>query len=240
MDRAQFPAIINLNVGGRNFTTHLSTLTKDPKSKLAAIFSGRHSILTKDQDGRYFINVDGDMFAHVLNYLRFEKLPPADAAVDMYEYAVYFGIQSLVEEMKVFESVIHHVYLEKIKAFYPNYREYLAKIAEKIANVNNSMPIHNYDKLELKIHIFDETKCSRNQWNLYYRPHHEDKDGKHLMNLIQAELYKRGSYVDISKTNVDYFELRLNSTNQFSQAHKTDEKMLNVLHQVAANTKRIR
>ena len=164
------------------------------------------------------------MFAHVLNYLRFEKLPPADAAVDVYEYAVYFGIQSLVEEMKVFESVIHHVYLEKIKAFYPNYREYLAKIAEKIANVNNSMPIHNYDKRELKIHIFDETKCSRNQRNLYYRPHHEDKDGKHLMNLIQAELYKRGSYVDISKTNVDYFELRLNSTNQFSQAHKTDEK----------------
>ena len=99
-----FPAVTNLNVGGRIFTTHLSTLTKDPNNMLAAMFSGRHPV-SKNQDGRYFIDVDGDIFAHVLNYLRFEKLPLVNDAMDVYEYAEYFGIQSLVEELKVFEAV---------------------------------------------------------------------------------------------------------------------------------------
>ncbi len=60
--------IIELNVGGRHYTTYQSTLEKYPDKFLAALVSDRWE--TKDKDGRYFIDRDGDMFAHVLNFLR--------------------------------------------------------------------------------------------------------------------------------------------------------------------------
>ncbi|XP_048255260.1 FH protein interacting protein FIP2-like [Haliotis rufescens] len=71
--------VVDLNVGGRHLTTSLSTLAKYPDSMLAAMLSGRHPV-AKDKDGRYFIDVDGDVFVHILNFLRFGKMPPPERA----------------------------------------------------------------------------------------------------------------------------------------------------------------
>ncbi|CAL1539605.1 unnamed protein product [Lymnaea stagnalis] len=60
---------IKLDIGGNLFTTSLLTLTKDPNSMLAAMFSGRHELKT-EADGSYFIDRDGTHFRYVLNYLR--------------------------------------------------------------------------------------------------------------------------------------------------------------------------
>ncbi|XP_059159373.1 uncharacterized protein LOC131943333 [Physella acuta] len=60
---------IKLDIGGNQFTTSLLTLTKDPNSMLAAMFSGRHELKT-EADGSYFIDRDGTYFRYVLNYLR--------------------------------------------------------------------------------------------------------------------------------------------------------------------------
>jgi len=49
--------------------TSTLTLTRDPQSMLAAMFSGRHA-LHKDDDGAYFIDRDATQFRYVLNYLR--------------------------------------------------------------------------------------------------------------------------------------------------------------------------
>ena len=49
--------------------TSLLTLTKDPDSMLAAMFSGRHA-LRQDDDGSFFIDRDGTHFRYVLNFLR--------------------------------------------------------------------------------------------------------------------------------------------------------------------------
>uniref|UniRef100_A0A0B7AH64 DUSP domain-containing protein n=1 Tax=Arion vulgaris TaxID=1028688 RepID=A0A0B7AH64_9EUPU len=60
---------IKLDIGGNQFTTSVLTLTRDPNSMLAAMFSGRHELKT-ESDGSYFIDRDGTHFRYVLNYLR--------------------------------------------------------------------------------------------------------------------------------------------------------------------------
>ncbi|XP_067648714.1 uncharacterized protein [Haliotis asinina] len=60
---------VELNVGGSRYTTSTVTLTKEPDSLLALMFSGRHHV-QKDGEGSYFIDRDGTNFRHILNYLR--------------------------------------------------------------------------------------------------------------------------------------------------------------------------
>ena len=52
---------VKLNIGGVYFKTSLLTLTKDPDSMLAAMFSGRFEE-DLDEDGSFFIDRDGDLF----------------------------------------------------------------------------------------------------------------------------------------------------------------------------------
>lgn len=66
---------IKLNVGGRHFVTSLTTLTADPNSMLAAMFSGRHK-LDLDEDMSVFVDRNGDAFAHLLEWLRTGHIPP--------------------------------------------------------------------------------------------------------------------------------------------------------------------
>ena len=60
---------IKLNIGGHLYITSTLTLTRDPQSMLATMFSGRHSV-KKEGDGSYFIDRDGTHFRYILNYLR--------------------------------------------------------------------------------------------------------------------------------------------------------------------------
>lgn len=75
---------VTLNVGGTLYVTSRTTLTRYPHSMFAAMFSGRFNNdhvaacdeLTPDTAGTgtttpaYFIDRDGALFSHVLNYLR--------------------------------------------------------------------------------------------------------------------------------------------------------------------------
>ena len=63
---------IKLNVGDHYFTTTRQTLTKDPNSMLAAMFSGRFD-MKPAEDGAFFIDRDGTNFRFILNYLRTGK-----------------------------------------------------------------------------------------------------------------------------------------------------------------------
>lgn len=78
--------IVSLNVGGQEYSTLLSTLTKQPNSWLAKIFYPlQNSVdfslsvslpkksvvdLPKDSENRYFIDRDGYLFQFVLDFLR--------------------------------------------------------------------------------------------------------------------------------------------------------------------------
>ncbi|VDP13065.1 unnamed protein product [Soboliphyme baturini] len=81
--------VVTLNVGGLKMATTLATLTKDPSSLLATTFavlmsqeeltqnSAEHESsdwVMKMADGCYFIDRNGPLFRHILDYLRNDKL----------------------------------------------------------------------------------------------------------------------------------------------------------------------
>ena len=97
------PSIVKLNVGGKRFTTSLQTLTRDPNSMLAAMFSGRHEVQTTE-DGSFFIDRDGTYFRFILNYLRDGELILPENAKFLKELAAearFYQLQGVLSELRV-------------------------------------------------------------------------------------------------------------------------------------------
>eukprot|EP01084_Bolivina_argentea_P127911 226168_1 len=69
----QFADIITLDIGGTKYRTSWDTLTKDKGSLFTKIFNGEAAI-TKNDDGSYFIDRDGEIFKYILNYLRKQNI----------------------------------------------------------------------------------------------------------------------------------------------------------------------
>lgn len=97
---------INLNVGGVQYSTTLLTLRiNDPDTMLAKMFSGRFDCSPCDDDGCYFIDRDGDIFAEVLSYLRLgdQYEPPKDPLrrSRLLCEAQYFLLEDLIHKLTV-------------------------------------------------------------------------------------------------------------------------------------------
>ena len=93
---------VKLNVGGHFFTTSRQTLTKDPNSMLAIMFSGKFD-MKPSEDGTMFIDRDGTHFRFILNYLRSGKLtlPEGSTALkELMEEAEFYQIQGILDELK--------------------------------------------------------------------------------------------------------------------------------------------
>ena len=102
LDHVHFSSTVKLNVGGHHFTTSLQTLTKDPNSMLAAMFSGKFE-MKPAEDGAFFIDRDGTHFRFILNYLRNGELILPDGAAFLKELeaeAKFYQIQGILEELK--------------------------------------------------------------------------------------------------------------------------------------------
>ena len=84
-----------MNVGGRHFTTALSTLRSEPDSQLAAMFSGKQEV-ARDQDGRYFIDADSYAFGTILDFLRSGEIIMGGMSLESYKLAEKLGIKSFV------------------------------------------------------------------------------------------------------------------------------------------------
>jgi len=102
MENMQFSSTVKLNVGGHHFTTSIQTLTKDPNSMLAAMFSGRFE-MKPSKDGTFFIDRDGTYFRFILNYLRDGKLSLPEGATFLEEIqaeAEFYQIQGILDELE--------------------------------------------------------------------------------------------------------------------------------------------
>lgn len=70
--------LVTLNVGGKTFTTRLSTIRQFPMSRLARMLDGRDQE-SRLVNGQIFVDRDGLLFSYVLEFLRTRLLSlPAD------------------------------------------------------------------------------------------------------------------------------------------------------------------
>lgn len=81
-------------------------MLKYPNSMLGAMFSGRYGNLL-DPQGRHFIDRDGPLFRHILNFLRTESISTVDvtnitALNELHQEAVFYQIEPLVQLLQVF------------------------------------------------------------------------------------------------------------------------------------------
>jgi len=119
---------IKLDVGGKRFSTSLTTLRcADEGSVLAAMFSGRFS-LKKDADGYFFIDRNGTVFEYILSFLRdgAQKAPILESlhvAKLVLREARYFGLTSLSSViylpalgLKNFTSILRPEHHKKVRA----------------------------------------------------------------------------------------------------------------------------
>ena len=93
---------IGLNVGGKIYQTSSTTLTRDPNCFFALMLSDRIPT-TKDKHGNYVIDRDGEIFRHVLNFMRCGKLvlPDDFKEISLFECeADFFQLDSLRSQIK--------------------------------------------------------------------------------------------------------------------------------------------
>ena len=102
LEHVHFSSTVKLNVGGHYFATSVQTLTKDPNSMLAAMFSGKFE-MKPSEDGSFFIDRDGTHFRFILNYLRNGELILPEGATFLKELeaeAKFYQIQGILDELK--------------------------------------------------------------------------------------------------------------------------------------------
>ena len=103
--------IITLNVGGIEYRTSIDTIQRYPKSILGRM---THAYCTStDGNDVTFIDANGDMFKHILNFLRRNKLLLPDGFKD-YELllteAEFFQIKPMVDLLRKRMSISSNIF----------------------------------------------------------------------------------------------------------------------------------
>ncbi|OTF74300.1 hypothetical protein BLA29_003742, partial [Euroglyphus maynei] len=96
------PEIINLNVGGRKFTTSKNTLCSISDTFFTAMLMGGIPSY-RDDSGAIFIDRDPDLFSIILNYLRTNKLHNVNEHnIDsLMDEAKFYSITPLVKKLEL-------------------------------------------------------------------------------------------------------------------------------------------
>ncbi|XP_023246791.1 BTB/POZ domain-containing protein kctd15-like [Copidosoma floridanum] len=100
---SRYTAPVHIDVGGTIYTSSLETLTKYPESRLAKLFNGSIPIVLDSLKQHYFIDRDGGMFRHILNFMRNSRLliPENFADLDLLlEEARYFDIAPMTRQLE--------------------------------------------------------------------------------------------------------------------------------------------
>ncbi|KAK4470470.1 hypothetical protein MN116_006022 [Schistosoma mekongi] len=103
----RYSAPVHIDVGGTLYTSSLKALTKYPNSILGKMFNGTIPIVLDTMKQHYFIDRDGTLFRHVLNFLRTNKvyLDPNFTELDqLVEEANFYGLDEMLDQLKQIKS----------------------------------------------------------------------------------------------------------------------------------------
>lgn len=200
-ESSKLPSIVELNVGGRYFTTTLLTLTKCQNNMLAAMFSGNYSVM-RDNNGRFFIDADGDHFAHILNYLRYGHIPPASIADSVYQEALYFGVNGLVEELEKYPSILGKIQRNSFRNRFPGYREcidtILSAASSPTSKTTSNIKVMLFQKESPEAHMHQCSVCSKYDNQTFFTadatlgPWSHDCSEKDVLNCLVFDLESQG------------------------------------------------
>nr|XP_044996837.1 potassium channel regulatory protein-like [Jaculus jaculus] len=91
--------LVTLNVGGKIFTTRLSTIKQFPASRLARMLDGRDQEFKMVSD-QIFVDRDGVLFSFIMDFLRNRQLLlPSDFSdyVRLQREALFYELDSLID-----------------------------------------------------------------------------------------------------------------------------------------------
>ncbi|CAJ0957186.1 unnamed protein product, partial [Mesorhabditis belari] len=184
-------SIINLNVGGRRFSTSRGTLTWIPDSFFTSLVSGRIPTV-KDELGAIFIDRDPDVFRVILNYLRTKQVELRSVSVSSLKHeALFFGLAPLVRRLTLCEelevsacgSVLFH-------ALIPAPPLPLVESSRPLTSPKQRAPIAAFDEDHNKTHA----ECSRNQHNHSFNANNFHRDQSFDQQLWSGNSTPKSSY----------------------------------------------
>lgn len=186
--------------------TRLSTLLKYSDSMLAAMFSGRHQI-DQDKDGNYFLDSNGAVFTHILEYLRNGCLPGKENTMVVYRDANYYGLNELVDKLSLRPEIASITVKEAQRAQFPNYaevRELVVRTAISNACVNRigEVNIHAFRKEFIpKAHNFNASHpCVIDQAHVVVGPWDGLADEENFIRCLETDLLEDGYNVKPHET----------------------------------------
>jgi hypothetical protein len=145
---------VKLDVGGRNYSSSMETLTAVPDSLLAKIVRGDVPC-ERGNDGRIFIDRDGRHFRHILNFLR-----------DPENFSIKIKDKNVLEEVKR-EANFFGVEEQMFSSFSPESLDWLTGIKiHSFSTQHSNFPASNVLDVGLTYWLSD-TGTTTNQWIIF-------------------------------------------------------------------------
>jgi hypothetical protein len=117
--------MVILNVGGVKYATSVDTLTHEKDTFFTALFSEQWKIERDDNDKSIFIDRNGKLFTHILEYLRTDLVPKdviksASLHQRVLIEAEYFRLHSLIKKLDLFVggTLLTIAFGKKLNEFY--------------------------------------------------------------------------------------------------------------------------
>ncbi|XP_029026688.1 BTB/POZ domain-containing protein KCTD14 isoform X2 [Betta splendens] len=196
---------VPLNVGGRLFSTTLSTIRKHPESKLAEMLRAQ-----SDATGCCFIDRDGSHFGAVLQFLRAETLP-TDNIKEVHREAVFYNIKPLIKRLEESPQLFGElVGRQQFLARVPHYKENIEVLiriarAEAIAARHSTImmcvlrteeDLGSYDSAVSSLEADKESVVTFGPWKA-------GPSVKDLLDCVKMDIESQGYRVSIQRHVVD-------------------------------------
>ncbi|CAF0818161.1 unnamed protein product [Adineta steineri] len=178
-----------LDVGGVKHTTSVDTLTKVKNTFFAALFSKKWELERDPNDNSIFIDRNGKLFEHILEYLRTESVPN-DIMINeslrqrLIIEAEYFCIDNLIYILKEPDRK----------------RQQKEKEEEERLAIENTFPSGTLLHLEHKVKLNEFYGKSNQKWELIYKA---TRDGFRA-NAFHSRCDNKGPTISIIQSNNNY------------------------------------